>query len=63
MNKAVELGGLPDSPACPHEELRPVWADRSTDTRGASGYWCEACGTPFTPTEAAILQVLTPPAA
>lgn len=60
MTTTADLGGYPDSPTCPHDELRPVWGRERA--RRPSGYWCEACGTPFTPTEAALVGALRPTA-
>ena len=50
----IEFGGRPDSPDCEHPALRPCWDE--TPEHGLAGfitsYWCDTCGTPFTPAEA-----------
>jgi hypothetical protein len=54
------IGGVPDAPPCVHAKLLPCWDGVAPEHHGleatATSFWCEACGTPFTPFEAARLR-------
>src|SRR5262245_22567929 len=60
--REAAIGGVPDAPPCPHEKLLPCWDGVEPHQHGlestATSFWCEACGTPFTPFEAAQLRRL-----
>jgi hypothetical protein len=50
---SIRAGGIPDSPDCAHPTLRPCWEEAPEGAVGLiTSYWCDVCGTPFTPDEA-----------
>jgi len=44
----AHIGGFPDAPQCDHHRVLIAWSQQ----HNATGAWCDACGTPFMPTEA-----------